>query len=416
MQLPLKRLGLVCGFLLVTAGLGYGLWYFFFRPVPAPTPALEAFPNNRLPRAGGASSTGTTPPPPGSFPTARINPSNGGASQNANDEPLTPPKTLQSVVVATDITTPVSAVPGNRGVGRFYDPKDGRFYYSLPDGGKTPLSNKQFFGVSDVTWGKSSDKAIMNFPDGSKVFYDFTSDSQAILPFYWENIDFSPQDDKIIAKSLGKSASNRFLVIASPDGTSAQAIEELGNNQSKVQISWSPNDQIVAFSHTGAPLGQDRESILLVGKQHENFPSLITDGRGFLPNWSPSGQILAYSVYKADNGYRPTLWVSGASPDSVNAGRRHLDIFTWADKCAWQSETILLCGVPAELGEGAGLQRELFDTGPDLLYRIDVTTGQAVVLGPIEGNGAVKSIAIAPGDSTAFVTEKRTGKLFRISL
>lgn len=417
MSVRLKRVGLLILFLIITAGLGYGLWYLFFRPTTSPQDnPNNPSPINGLPRAGGASSTGSNPLPPGTLPSAGTN---GEPIIGSNSPSLgvnSAPKQLQSTLIATNITQPVSAAPGNAGVGRYYDPKDGRFYYALADGNKAPMSSKAFFGVKDVTWGKSSDKAILYFPDGSKVYYNFTNDTQAILPFYWDGIDFAPQDDQIAAKSLGKSASNRFLVVAKPDGTDAQAIEELGDNQSKVQVTWSPNNQVIAFSHTGTPLGQDREGILLVGKNHENFPSLITDGRGFIPNWSPSGNIVAYSVYKAQNDYRPTLWVSGASSENVNAGRRQLSIYTWADKCAWQDEKTIICGVPVELGTGAALQRELFDTGPDLLYRIDVTTGQSTVLGPIEGNGSVKSISIAPGDSTVFVTEKRTGKLFRISL
>lgn len=416
-QLTYKRVGLLFLFVAVTIGLGYALWYFFFR---SPTTEIAApsstLPINGLPRAGGATTTGFAPVPPGALPLAGgvgVGTVPVGETGLGVAQPVT---TFQSTLVATNITQPVSFAPGNPGVGRYYNPLDGKFYYALPDGGKAPLSSKAFFGVSDITWGKKTDKAIMMFPDGSKVFYDFNTDTQAILPSYWENIDFSPQDDQIIAKSLGKSRSNRFLVVASPDGTNAKAIEDLGDNQSKVQISWSPNNQVVAFSHTGAPLGQDREAVLLIGKEHENFPSLITDGRGFIPSWSPSGNIVAYSVYKSTTGYRPTLWVSGASGANVNAGRRNFEIATWADKCAWQSETILICGVPLDTPEGSALQRELFDTGPDQLYRIDVTTGKTTILGPIEGNGAVKDISIAPGDSTAFVTEKRTGKLFRISL
>ena len=418
MQLNLKRIGLLFLFLAVTVGLGYALWYFFFRSTSPlnPTPSSQ-LPINGLPLAGGASSTGITLLPPGTFPLAgNSEPVGTGASQRPDLGTTPVRQVLQSTLVATNITQPVSAAPGNAGVGRYYDPKDGKFYYALPDGGKAPLSSKEFFGVSAITWGKKTDKAIIGFPDGSKVFYDFNTDTQATLPSYWENIDFSPQDDHVVAKSLGRSRTNRFLVVASPDGTNAQAIEDLGDNQSKVQVSWSPNNQMVAFSHTGDPIGQDRESVLLVGKEHENFPSLIVDGRGFIPNWSPSGNIVAFSVYKSTNGYRPTLWVSGASAQNMNAGRRNFSIFTWADKCAWQSETTLICGVPVDLGEGAGLQRDLFDTGPDILYRIDVTSGQTTVLGPIEGNGAVSSISISPGDSTAFVTEKRTGRLFRISL
>ena len=399
--LSVKRLLVLFIFLVTAVLLGFGLWYVFFRPVSltTETPALPEA-SYALPRAGNSSGTNILITAPGSLPQA-------GYSQTITEEKNQPKEKadgLQTTLIAQNITRPISVSPQNQGVVRYYDESEGKFYYALPDGGKAAISEKVFFHVKDVAWGKRSDKAILSFPDGSKLFYDFTNDVQASLPSYWEDIEFSPQDEQIVAKSLGRSRSNRFLITANPDGTESKAIEELGDNQSKVQVSWSPNDHVIAFSHTGDPIGQDREAVLLIGKEHENFQSLITDGRGFIPNWSPSGNILAYSVYKSTTGYRPLLWVSGAASNNVNAGRSNFNLFTWADKCAWQSERTLICGVPIELGEGAALQRELFDTGPDVLYRIDITTGRVTVLGPIEGNGAVKDITIDPGDTSIFIT------------
>lgn len=411
MRSTLKRVLIIGGFVLVVVGIGAGLWYVFFR-TPHTTPPAETVvdPRNTLPRAGDGTLLPGTIPVPGILPGAAIVP---GTANPAN---TTQPTPSRSTLLANNVRAPISAARTSGTGVRYYNSEDGRFYRATGDGTTLPLSDKQFFNVDDVRWGNASDQAILVFPDGSKILYDFNQERQATLPTFWEDIRFSPTDNQIATKSIGRSRTNRFLVIADPDGNNAKSIEELGDNQAKVQVSWSPNDQIVAFSHTGDALGQDRESVLLIGKEHENFQGLITDGRGFLPHWSPSGQMLVYSVYSAKNNYLPLLWVSGASPENVNAGRRNLNLATWADKCAWESETSLICGVPTNLPAGAALQRELFANTPDVIYRINLTTGRSTALGPLEENGSVAQISISTGSDEAFITEERTGKLFRFSL
>ncbi|PIP60560.1 hypothetical protein COX00_02415 [Candidatus Uhrbacteria bacterium CG22_combo_CG10-13_8_21_14_all_47_17] len=236
------------------------------------------------------------------------------------------------------------------------------------------------------------------------------------MPQYWEDFSFSPNDAEIAAKAVGGNENNRFLVVSNPDGTNARPVEDLGANQDKVHVDWSPNNQAIAYSFTGDSLGFDRQSIVLVGKNQENFKSLVVEGRGFVPNWSPTGDNMVYSVYSSNDNYLPSLWFSGASGDNTNANRQNLNLPTWADKCAWQSQTVVICGVPTQLDTGAGLQRDAFRQVPDEIYKLNLETGERINLGQPQGGAAVDQMTITPDGSAAMFTDAITGKLIRFNL
>lgn len=407
----LKRVLLIVGFFLVVSGLAFGLYWVFFRPEPTPTvtPPVTVGPGGTLPSAGqgGPQGTTTTPQGPGGLPTAPGQPF----------QPTVPtgiPTAPRTRVLSTAPTRAISVA--QNGQIRGYNANDGRFYRISPDGDAVPMSNQTFFDVESVSWGKTSDKAIINYPDGSNILYDFSNDRQVTLPKHWEDFDFSPDDDKIVAKSVGNNEDNRFLVVSNPDGTNARPVESLGDNQDKVHASWSPNNQVIAYSFTGEPLGADRQQIILLGQNQENFKGLVVEGRGFMPKWAPSGQNVLYSVHSRASSYQPTLWVSGASGDDVNANRVNLQVNTWADKCTWQGDQTLICGVPTQLGQGAGLQRSLFETVPDEIWKINLQTGEKVNLGQPQGGAAVTNISVTPDGRSAIFTDQITGRLIRFDL
>lgn len=415
-----KKLLFIFLFILAVVGIAVVLYLLFFRAMSPTNPSSTAGltgTGNSLPRASDGSpdilnrQTGGTLP--GSVPVAGTG--DGGEILTLPGNSLLP-DAAKTAVLAQNVRLPIAASrSGGNGV-RFYDATDGRFYSILDDGTRVPLSDTVFPNVDQVTWGNKSEKAVIGFPDGSQVIYDFAQDKQTTIPRYWVDPQFSPDDDQIAAKSIGNNPSNRFLIIADSDGTDPHPIEELGNNQDKVSVSWSPNNQTVAFSRTGEALGADREQILLVGKNQENFKGLVVEGRGFTPSWSPDGSQLLYSVWSSNEGYRPSLWLSGASGDQVNANRRRMSVETWADKCTWASSTVVVCGVPKVMPDGAGLQRSVFDVGPDTLMKLDLANGQVTPLGDPGSNVVVSAVRVSGDGKSAFVTDGTSGQLIRVRI
>ncbi len=402
-----KKILFAIFFVTFSLGMGYALYYMFFHVTApgAPTEQPVSSFGGTLPPSG----AGTPPTTTGAISEGGVLPSSGEAA------PPTITGPINTQLLRDGITQAVSPTPDGSGA-RFYNPEDGRFYRVTTDGTVTLLGEKQFFNVQKVNWGKQDDQAILEFPDGSNVFYDFEQKAQVTLPKHWEGFDFSPTDDHVVAKSIGVDPNNRFLITTNPNGTESTAIEALGNNGDLVTPSWSPNNQIIAFSKTGEAQGDNQEEILLIGKNHENFRSLIAPGQDFLPSWSPAGKQLLFSVWNQESDNRPNLWITNGEPGTIGQNRKNLHLNTWADKCAWANESDLYCAVPQELPINAGMNRRDFVTTPDDLYHINLSSGTIEKISTPDQNHPVQQPVLNKDRSKFIFTDAISGKLYSYTL
>ena len=404
----LKRVGLILLFIAVTIGFGYMLYRVIFG-------APEAPPTEQPPgEVVNVPPTGLPPSQPGLPPTG----------VPGEDVGLPEVPTGASPIATGGLTqvSPVSSLPTQNatvsasGELNYYNRADGKFYRLMENGVVKSLSEQTFFNVDEATFAPSGDQAILEYPDGSNIFYDFINDRQVTLPRHWEEFDFSPTGGNIAAKSIGIDPDNRFLIVANPDGSSAVPIQELGENADEVIVDWSPNNQIIATATTGRTLDLDRHEVYFIGQNHENFRSLIVEGLNFQPKWSPSGEQLLYSSASNLSDWRPSLWVVDASGDDIGLNRRMLNVETWADKCTFEGTTTLYCAVPQDLPRGAGLQPRIADSIPDDIVRIDLTTGLQTMVAVPEGSHTVDTIAVSPDGGSLYFTDKGTGILNEIKL
>lgn len=402
-----KKIAFASGFVVISIGMGYAIYWMLFRPQPSPqAPEVPAGYEGQLPGAGGAGGLPTAPPaPPGELPPSAAIP--GGEAAAGGPE--------HTKLLRDSVTQAVSASPDGSGA-RFYNPDDGRFYRVSPDGSVRALGDKQFFNVQSVNWANTKDQTVLEFPDGSNVFYDFNEKRQVTLPPQWEGFQFSTTDEQLAAKSIGIDPDNRFLIVSNPDGSEARAIEALGENADLVHADWSPAGQIVAYALTGEPMGGQNQQVLFVGQNREKFKSLTAPGQGFLPSWSPTGKQILYSAWSPDSDNKPLLWISSGETNSMGADRRSLKLNTWADKCVWASETELYCGVPRDLPQNAGVLREQFVTLPDDVYRVDLTLGSAVKVTTPDQAYAIRQPVLS-GDKKKFLfTDAASGKMYSYDL
>ncbi len=406
-----KKILFAVFFILFSLAMGYGLYWMFFRAaLPGAKPTTTSLPSGQLPQAGtGTPQATSTSAGPGGLPTA------GGVAAPVEEGAGAPTTPSKIHLLRDGVTQAISGSPDGNGA-RFYNPDDGRFYRVADDGTITLMGDKQFFNVNNVNWGNKTDQVILQFPDGSNVYYDFAKQQQVTLPSHWQDFNFAPDDSKVVSKSIGVDTSNRFLITAKPDGTEAKALESLDENANLTHSSWSPNGQVLAWSETGTPQPENGQEIILAGQHHENFPALMVPGRDFLPNWSPTGKDILYSVWNTDTGDRPTLWVSSGDTASIGANREPLKLNTWADKCAWASDTLLYCGVPQDLPEGAGLQRSDFATLPDDIYRVDLASGAATKMNLPDLTHAVRTPVVNKDGSKLIFTDAANGKLYSYDL
>lgn len=399
----LRKILIIILFALVAFGFGFGIYYFFFRPLgrapeeapgvarPAPRPGLA-------PAAPGAPGAAPTLGRPGEAPSPVAR---GGL-------------TAAAVVVSAPTLGTTLSSDGKTLLS--YDRSGGKFMRLREDGTAFELSGKTFLNVQNVTWAKNGDRAVIEYPDGSNIIYDFEAEKSVTLPKHWQDFDFSPDGTKIVSKSIGADPENRWLVVVDADGTNAKVLEPLGNNANKVKISWSPSNQVVAFSDTGEAGGGEGKEILLIGQNGENFKGLEVTGMDFRPLWSPSGARLLWSTHSGATGYRPQLWSSLASGDEIGVARRSFSLQTWADKCAFADETIAYCAVPKTLPEGIGFQPALAGNTPDLIYRLDLQTGSALLVAEPVGSYSINRIIVSKGERLLYFTDSATGAVHQIKL
>lgn len=400
-----KRLLFIGFFILFSIGTGYALYYFFFKPA---APVTQVQTPEGLTGALGQSG------PRGATTTSEVT---GGATlpQAGGAAPTTGAAAQVDVTLLRDgVTQAISSSP--KGDTRYYNPEDGRFYRINDDGTLTLLSDRQFVNVDTVSWGKSVDEAIMGFPDGSNIYYNFDDQRQVTLPSHWTDFEFAPQDQQVVAKSVGLDEGNRFLITAQPDGNEATAVYHMGENADLVIPSWSPNNQVIAFSRTGTPQADNAEQIYLLGKNHENFKALTVPGRGFVPSWSPTGKLLLYSVYHERDNDKPMLWVSEASGQDIGKNRKKLNLMTWADKCVWSNDKELFCAVPIDLPIGAGYDESKFSDIPDDLYYINLDTGVSKKINSSDQNHPINQPVLNQDHTKLVFTDAVTGKLYSYNL
>ncbi len=402
----------ILGFIVVVVLLAWAIWAVFFRvPGTSLVPGSAAEPEQgSLPAIGEGQG-------------ARVV-AEGGVSL-LEPEPAAPGATVDTV--ASGSRTQVESLTSDRadfitlaGNGfNYYNEQDGNFYRISQTGGEPiKISDEVFNGVENVTWDRIGDKAVLEFPDGSNIFYDFKTKERATLPQAGRDFSFSAGGEAIGYKYMGQNEADRWLVVSEPNGQGQELIQALGDKGYNVQVNWSPNNQVAAtYRESTSAAG---EEIFLIGLNDENFRSLQTNGLGFKGAWSPSGDQILYSVYSADTDYNPVLHIAGSRLDDVGAGNRSLRLNTWPDKCAFAEETLLYCAVPRSLEQGSGLFPELADTVPDIIYKIDLKNNlSAPVAFPEKSAGEtlnVKNMMVSADGGELYFTDQVSGEIMKLRL
>jgi hypothetical protein len=413
-----KRILLIIGFILAVIIIGLAIYFFFFQPLIAPAPAVPPAPpvvNINV---------GLPPTPPVNIPPININ-APIALPMNVNIPPLLPavPGPTISNVAAGGITS-FSSLESDSTIGlafgangkdiNYLDTKTNFFYSLKPDGTKVKLSDMSFANVTKVTWAPDSQRAILEYADGSNIIYDFNQKNYITLPSHWQKFSFSPDSKNIAFVDVKIDPEDTFLSISNADGSNYRQIERVGDKINDVYVNWSPNNSYVALYR--APFDAERSEIFPIGLNGENFTSFKIEGRDPRFIFSPSGNKLLYSVYNINSSYKPTLWFVNTSPDLLGTGRDKIELDTWADKCAFSSENIVYCAVPKTLDVGAGFRPDFADNTPDQFYKIDLSTNTKQLIAQPLFPTTVDKMTISPDGKSLIWTEKVSGQIKQMNL
>ncbi len=413
-----KKLFLVILFILIIILFATLLWRTFFVPL---TPQIST-PEETLGTIGGLPEAGI-----GDFDTTDGQDPQQLSGESDYPEEQTPEAGLEDrepSSVANGSLTQITSISGSATIGatiskngdnvQYYDPHTGLFHRIDSQGNVYALSDRVFHSVENVSWSPDKEKAILEYPDGSNIIYDFETQTQVTLPKHWEDFGFSPQSDQVVAKSLGLDPENRYLITSGVDGSTIKAIEYIGNNDDTVYPTWSPNNQVAAIYTEG--LDFDRQEMFFIGFNGENFKSATIEGRGLQAQWSEDGDRLLYSVYNSHSNLMPQLWIVNSQGDDIGANRTNLNVQTWADKCNFSNDRYIYCAVPEDLPEGSGLFPELALRTKDNLYKIDSYTGTKTLIAIPNGYYNISNLIITDDESELYFTDEGDQEVYQIKL
>lgn len=390
-------------FIGVTILLAYGVYYMIFRPdLGGDTPPTETpTGTGELPSAG--ESTGEQTPGPGDQP-------------GAGELPIASPVAQGDATLVTRLTEGrvLSPAAGGASAAMYYDPNDGYFYRIQKDGTLERFSDAAFPNASNVLLDDKTTNAVLEFPDGSNILYNFDANRQITMPQHWTEFSFAPGGTDVAAKAIGDEY-NSSLVVMSTDGSRAYAVQDMGANADKVTMDWSPSGEFLALSNTGpAQLGFGRRAMLLIDTAGEAPGSVIIDGTNFSPKWDPDGSHLLFSTSNQAQEDRPNLWYVKSSGQEIGAERKSLDVATWAEKCTFKDDITLLCAVPREIQPWEG-SSPLYNSSTDDLYEVNVLTGRKKVLAKPTITARMFDLTLSEDNSTVYFTDQE-GRLNYIRL
>jgi len=404
-----RKILLITGFIIISIGIAILLYVTFFRTPKqrvAPTAEKPSAIEGRLPAAEKGH-------PPTTNANVNIAPAFIGKEAEIKISKVAAGGLTEAAPLTSTGTTGLNLSPNGSNL-LYYDKSDGNFYNLNPKGEKMKLSYQPFKDVENIAWSPTQDQVVMEFPDGSNIFYDFSANKQITLPKQWHDFDFNKTGDKLAFKNLGPNPENKWLAIANPDGTGVRYLEHLGKNYKSVIVDWSPTGQIVATYHKAIDIS--RNEVFFLGQHGENFRSMIVEGFDFKPQWSPSGKQLLYSVYNYKSDYKPLLWIVDASGDNIGRDRRSLNINTWANKCTFSDNSTLYCAVPTELPEGAGLEPGVANNINDEIYKINLKTGAKTKIAIPTGGYSINKIIISSDKKYLYFRDNENNNVYKILL
>ncbi|MFH0819061.1 MAG: hypothetical protein V1898_03645 [Patescibacteria group bacterium] len=302
---------------------------------------------------------------------------------------------------------------------QYYNSEDGKFYRINELGEKIAMSDEIFKGVNNVTWSNSSQSAVLEFDDDYNLFYDFEKKKQYTVPKEMEQFTFSPTDDQIGFKYMAIDKEDRWLGVMDPDGSNPRGLEKLGDNADKIEVNWSPSGKAVGTFNEY--IDGNRQRVIPIGLNSENFKQMTVEGRGFEYAWSPTGKQMLYNVFGSYSDYQPTLWIVDAEGEQIGENRTALEMNTWVDKCTFSSKTQLYCAVPQTLPTGAGYARDVADNIPDNIYKIDLATGKKELMAiPINAFGTeqytINNMQVSDDGATLFFTDVQQNNIHKLKL
>ncbi|HNZ86077.1 MAG TPA: hypothetical protein PLD95_00755 [bacterium] len=405
-----KKIILILLFLAVSIGMAFLIYFTFFarkqEPISSPidtTPSDVGFPDvgiggPQIIDTGGETIITTKPEIMGT------------------DEELV---TNSQEVVGKNIASINTYSAVNNGV-VYYDNLNQSFFKVSGDGTISKLSDRKFYSVTNATFSPTKNQAILEYPDNTKVLYDFEREEFiARFPQETQDFAFSETGDKLSYKWMGDYEDQNYLVTSNSDASNFKFIRPIADQARNIKNIWSPNGEVMATFRKQYDL--ERQEIYFINEDDKNLRSLVVDGFNFDGMWNTQGDKLLYNVTSQRSDFKPTLWFANGQGDDLGYGKVSMGINTWINKCSFSQSNndVVYCAVPDSMPRGAGLNPGLASGIPYSIYKINISTGnQQIIAQPMVNNNriSIDKIYTNQNDSQMYYIDSSTGYLYSIDL
>lgn len=425
-----QRIVYAIGFVCATVIIGFLLYWVFFRPTPVQTPVTEEPEETytpQLPKAEEVDIPVDAPPDeviepePGEElePVATEEPEETIVNriESGISEVASGGQTRVNTVTADIFNAPtVNTVTGDI---YSYSPIMGSFLKVDADGNTDFVSDKQFYNVEEIAWSPTGDSAIMEFGDGTNLYYDFEKDIAVRLPDQISEPGFSASGDKIAFEWYDEIDYDRnYIGISNPDGTGIQFVELLGDVGDRVNIEWSPQSEYIATVRNSK--NGNAQELTFIGQNGENYKKLAVPGTNVEYDYIPNSSKMLISSINMSKGGVYELYIANADPDNfgsiVSTGLK-----TTIDKCAMNgSGTVAYCAVPRVVNAGSALVPQLSSDSPEDFYAVDLSTGKSTLVAIPDHDElagvVVKDIMLSSDEKTLLFTNDADGQLLSLQL
>jgi len=415
-----KKWVAIGAFVVFTIFIGWALYFTFFR-VPdeltfPPTISQDQLQIPQLPQVP-PSVTEEVPPPETISPPAEVTePPLTAVPPTQLPTPIATGRETQLGVVTNRFLT--NSIPAHQGIAA-YDPLSGNFVRVETDGKISALSDKKFFGVTNINWGPNGNQAILGFADGSNLYFDFTRNIGIRLPDEIREPSFNQNGTSIAFKWIDPRDPNRnYIGVGRPDGGGLRFVEHIGRKSRITQIKWSPDERFVATVHD--PYNPNAQQIFFIGQNQERFGSVIVPGLSARYIYTPNSKLMLASTIDMERDGNHVLQI--ISVESGNTGTvLTTGLKTTVEKCVITPDsTTAFCAVPRNLPRGAGAVPELAVGVFDDFYQLDLKDGKAKVLAlpVIDGTQNVigTNLSLARDGTELWFTNSVDGRLLSIRL
>lgn len=340
----------------------------------------------------------------------------GGEGGGGEEVPVTPAGEQQTIaeqeqrlIRITDF--PVMGAAINRAQKKivFYQ-KDGGDLFSSDFEGKEKekISSITIIGLTEVQWDRAGDRAAVFYLDNEtlKGFLYAGTSSVIALPPDIRGFSWSP-DGKSLAYLLRKDDKLNLTVadaaLRNPRTVFTTPILD-------AQISWPVKD---AISFLTAPSGLAEGFLFSYSRSSGAFNKILGPFFGLTAQWSPDGtRILTSSTN--ESGGNLQLAVREAGGKAIFT----VSLSTLPEKCAWASNTEIICASPRIPPQGIVWPDEYYRgelNTQDRILSLDLKTKEArEILN--EGNFDVSNISISEDRSYLVFVNRNDGTLWSLKL